>query len=378
VKLLDFGVAKVRGRDRGTLMGSLKGKIRYMAPEQAASQPVDRRTDVYALGIVLWECLTHQRLFSGGDDIEALERVKNPHVASPSALAPQIGPGLDECVMTALAPAPDRRFQTALAFRRAIGGGCPKALEVDAEELASFLVSLMNDEIERQKRELPVLAETGGVRAAHAGATRAGYSMTRESPAVDEAAIRASVVPAVPAARSRRVAPIVAPATPWRPATIALVAISATSVGVAFAWLLASQLAAPAAAVPAPVAAAPPPPVVPAIVAEPEMMPTTTAPALPIGLDPPAEEIVVAELRGRRPRTARRRLRIPAPARRPRADPGPTTTATRSAFRLPAQGPAIRCRAAAGTTEPPRHAQMFATHIPLAQSAFRVQGSPIA
>src|SRR5690606_30573029 len=72
VKLLDFGIAKARGRAERTEAGVIKGKIRYMAPEQAAGDHIDRRIDVYALGIVLWEMLTMRRYIEGKSEIEVL------------------------------------------------------------------------------------------------------------------------------------------------------------------------------------------------------------------------------------------------------------------------------------------------------------------
>jgi len=113
VKLIDFGVAKARSRMQQTTGASLKGKIRYMAPEQARGAEVDRRTDVYALGIVLWEMLTMRKRFNAPNDFALLDLVRNPEPIAPSQLNPAIGPELDAVVMRALELDVDKRYAPA-------------------------------------------------------------------------------------------------------------------------------------------------------------------------------------------------------------------------------------------------------------------------
>ncbi len=155
VKLIDFGVAKAKGRSNETSGGSLKGKIRYMPPEQAWGREVDRRADVYALGIVLWECLTFRRLFDGDNDFQILEAVRNPVLKRPSQHAQGVAEGLDDAVMTSLSPSVEERFQTAQAMRRAIGGACPKALQVEPDDLAALLAVVMEEDIQKTRKTLP-------------------------------------------------------------------------------------------------------------------------------------------------------------------------------------------------------------------------------
>jgi serine/threonine protein kinase len=112
VKVLDFGV--VRGREGPrTNPGAFKGKYGYCAPEQIEGGQVDRRTDVFCLGIVLWECLTGARLFDGSNDAQTIDAVRSRHVEPPSALRPEIPPALDAIVRRALERDPARRFQSA-------------------------------------------------------------------------------------------------------------------------------------------------------------------------------------------------------------------------------------------------------------------------
>src|SRR6185436_3008810 len=91
VKLLDFGV--VRGREGSrTVPGAFKGKHGYCAPEQLEGKPVDRRTDVFGLGIVFWECLTGTRRFDGATDAQVIDAVRARTIPAPSALRPEIPP----------------------------------------------------------------------------------------------------------------------------------------------------------------------------------------------------------------------------------------------------------------------------------------------
>jgi serine/threonine protein kinase len=155
VKLIDFGIAKAAGRVHQTAKGLLKGKLRYMSPEQAAGRGVDRRTDVYALGIVLWEMLTYRKAFSARTDAELIRLVLQPKLPPPSRLNPAVASELDGVSLTALAPNPDERFQTALAFRNALYGAMPAAARVDETEIASLLRDVLADELQNDARTLP-------------------------------------------------------------------------------------------------------------------------------------------------------------------------------------------------------------------------------
>ncbi|HEU5055040.1 MAG TPA: serine/threonine-protein kinase [Kofleriaceae bacterium] len=134
VKVLDFGIALMRGRQAPvTELGTIKGKPPYLSPEQIKNQPIDRRTDIFAAGVVLHEMLTSQRLF-GGDSLLAIARaIEDDPIAPPSALAGPLPAGLDEAVMTALEREPARRWQTADGFARALD-----AAAAGGETLADF------------------------------------------------------------------------------------------------------------------------------------------------------------------------------------------------------------------------------------------------
>jgi eukaryotic-like serine/threonine-protein kinase len=119
-RVLDFGIAKAAGRSHTTREGQLKGKFRYMAPEQVRDTPVDPRTDVYAASVVLWELLAGQPLFRGSNDAAIVARVLEGVVAPPSKLTPSLPPELDAIVMRGLEREPEKRFASAEAMAEAL------------------------------------------------------------------------------------------------------------------------------------------------------------------------------------------------------------------------------------------------------------------
>ena len=124
VKLVDFGVAKAATSTVKTRTGTLKGKIAYMSPEQAKGAPVDRRSDIFALGIVLWEMLTLQRLFKADNDLATIQQIINSKAQPPSQFRAECPRDLDAIVLRALAIDPEQRYQTA------------EQLQLELEELA--------------------------------------------------------------------------------------------------------------------------------------------------------------------------------------------------------------------------------------------------
>jgi len=119
VKLLDFGIAKSDSSSIRTRTGLLKGKAGYMSPEQARCAPIDHRTDVYSLGIVLWEMLTGKRLYDAPNELLASQLILNRIPTRPSEVRPQrdCPPELDAIVMRALAHPVEDRYQSARQFQ---------------------------------------------------------------------------------------------------------------------------------------------------------------------------------------------------------------------------------------------------------------------
>jgi serine/threonine protein kinase len=113
VKLLDFGVAKAAQRCAESRAGTIKGKIAYLSPEQCKSTMIDRRSDIYSLGIVLHEMLTGRRLYKRDTDFNTMYAITMEAVVPPSAYREGVSPALDKIVLTALEKDPARRYQSA-------------------------------------------------------------------------------------------------------------------------------------------------------------------------------------------------------------------------------------------------------------------------
>jgi serine/threonine protein kinase len=120
VKLVDFGIAKITASAEMTGTGSLKGKIAYMSPEQCSSQPIDRRSDVFSMGVLLFEMTTHTRLFKADTEIATLNNVREAIVPSPTSRVPGYPPELEAIVKKALARVPAERYATARELQLAI------------------------------------------------------------------------------------------------------------------------------------------------------------------------------------------------------------------------------------------------------------------
>ncbi|MEO8551391.1 MAG: protein kinase, partial [Kofleriaceae bacterium] len=120
VKVVDFGVAKAAHRSQETRSGTVKGKISYLSPEQCRGASMDRRSDLFSVGIVLWEMLTLERLYKRNSDFDAMAAIVSDEPAPPSSRRPEIPPELDALVLRLLAKDPDDRYQTADELHEAI------------------------------------------------------------------------------------------------------------------------------------------------------------------------------------------------------------------------------------------------------------------
>jgi serine/threonine protein kinase len=126
VKVVDFGVAKAENRAQETRSGTVKGKIAYLSPEQCRGGAVDRRSDVFSLGIVFWELLTIERLYKRQSDFENMTAIVTEEPPPPSSRRPGIAPELDHIVLKMLSKDPDRRYQSADELVDALEDASPK------------------------------------------------------------------------------------------------------------------------------------------------------------------------------------------------------------------------------------------------------------
>jgi len=120
VKVVDFGIAKAMNSSAETRLGVVKGKVAYMAPEQARGERVDRRADIFSAGVMLWEAATGRRLWKGIPDLTVLHRLINGDIPSPRSVDPEVPEGLEKIVMKALALRREDRYATSTDLATAI------------------------------------------------------------------------------------------------------------------------------------------------------------------------------------------------------------------------------------------------------------------
>jgi serine/threonine-protein kinase len=144
VKVIDFGVAHVEAPTRHeTRVGTIKGKIAYLAPEQCMAQPVDRRADVFAAGIVLWELLSRRKLFDGPSDTANIVAIMTEPIPRPGWGGQPVDPELERICMKALQREQAHRFQTAAEMREALREYLRRdGHKIDATDIAEVMCEL--------------------------------------------------------------------------------------------------------------------------------------------------------------------------------------------------------------------------------------------
>jgi len=158
-RVLDFGIAKASSSAQSTREGEVKGKFAYMSPEQLSSVPVDRRADIFAATIVLWEMLTGRRLFSANDPAGIVGKVLSSRIQPPSERIGGLPPALDALVMRGLERNRYQRFATAAEMARAIESvGVPLA---SRSEVATWVKRIAGDTLKRRAKRLAQIERTG-------------------------------------------------------------------------------------------------------------------------------------------------------------------------------------------------------------------------
>jgi eukaryotic-like serine/threonine-protein kinase len=264
VKILDFGIAKLAGSSHDTRAGTIKGKIRYMAPEQMRGERVDRRADIFAVGAMLWEAATGDRLWKGRGDVEIMNQVINHEIPSPRSVNAAISETLDRICQKALAKEPEDRYATCVELQADL----EKLLEelgdkTTPRDITKFLAREFADVRDERKRIIEQQLTS-------ANALGSGYYR-----AVTSGEVEVPTLPALPAysSGSHSIArPFGLPVVPSRPSWAIPTVMALLVAGALFAILMrpARELPAPAASTPT-VASAPlpPPPVVEPFVAPP-------------------------------------------------------------------------------------------------------------
>jgi len=152
-RTVDFGIAKALGRAQVTREGQVKGKLPYMAPEQLKSEDVDRRVDVWAAAVVLWEMLAGRKLFDGDEAAVVFQVLADP-IAAPTHGGPEPNPALDEVVLRGLSRDREDRYPTALAMLEAIERACPVA---SARQLSVWMEELVGGELNERRLDVAEL-----------------------------------------------------------------------------------------------------------------------------------------------------------------------------------------------------------------------------
>src|SRR5215470_7898583 len=155
IKIIDFGIAKAAGKAGKTQQGILKGKFGYMSPEQVRGLPIDRRSDIFSTGIVLYELLTNERLFVGESDFSTLEKVRNVEILPPSTYNRKIPDELERIVLKALSKDADDRYQNAIDLHDELQAFVYTAGEFySRKDLAAWMKKTFSKEIEEETAKL--------------------------------------------------------------------------------------------------------------------------------------------------------------------------------------------------------------------------------
>lgn len=156
VKLTDFGIARAAGRAERTRQGEIRGKFRYMAPEQITStKTMDHRVDVFALGVVLWEMLTQRRLYDQLDQGAMMSALREPEIERPSTHQKDIPPQLEGILLNAVAATPAERPHDASVFQSELDLALEAVGGTRQEELSGLVLELMGRKLLESAQTLP-------------------------------------------------------------------------------------------------------------------------------------------------------------------------------------------------------------------------------
>jgi serine/threonine protein kinase len=163
VKLLDFGIALAADQGDPSGGGLLKGKIPYMSPEQVRRQALDGRSDIFSLGIVLWEMIAGQDLFDQDSNLEIMKAIAGQVVPPPSEVRSGAPRELDQIVLRCLERDPPKRFQSALDLKRALGDfRCSRVGRYSADQLQEFIHKVLGDRVREKEAQRAQLEREKG------------------------------------------------------------------------------------------------------------------------------------------------------------------------------------------------------------------------
>ncbi|WNG13278.1 serine/threonine-protein kinase [Cystobacter fuscus] len=159
VKLLDFGIAKARGARANTQAGMVKGTTGYMSPEQVRGQPLDGRSDLFSVGVMLHELLTGERLFAAGSEIQEMQMILGASIPEPQPRGGQVPAEIRAVALKALARDREQRYATGRDMARALEAAAGPLL-FDAEQRAAFMAEHFEKQREGTRQLLQTVDET--------------------------------------------------------------------------------------------------------------------------------------------------------------------------------------------------------------------------
>jgi serine/threonine-protein kinase len=163
VKVLDFGIAKAANQIEQTRAGEIKGKLSYMSPEQCLGRQLDNRSDLFSLGVVLYEWLTGFKLFTGDSEVAILKSITEGKIYAPSYFKADIPEAVEAILMKALEKDRDRRYQTAWDMQYDIDQFLSQYEFTPSNiHLSNFLKQLFNDELEEEKARIAAARTSTG------------------------------------------------------------------------------------------------------------------------------------------------------------------------------------------------------------------------
>ncbi len=200
VKVVDFGIAKALSQSAETKAGVLKGKVAYMAPEQARGDKVDQRADIFSVGVMMWEALVGRRMFKGLTDVVIIQKIVNGQLQSPRSALATVDEKLDAVCMKALAHNRDDRYETAAEFQVAIeqalesigdrsnlrdaGKLIQQHFEPERQRIKVLTEAAMSNTTPRTSGEFP-LAEVSSISKISVGGSGPGLPIIQDPPTYD-------------------------------------------------------------------------------------------------------------------------------------------------------------------------------------------------
>jgi len=155
IKVTDFGIARAAERSAVTEAGQAKGKFAFMAPEQCAGGAMDRRVDVFSMGVVLWELIVGRPLFHGQNDAIIINQITSGKYPRAIEVSPKVPKKLDAIVMTAVAPDPADRYPSAVAFAEALEAFAPEIGGMATHnEVGELVTTVCGDRVQKRRHEV--------------------------------------------------------------------------------------------------------------------------------------------------------------------------------------------------------------------------------